>query len=130
MRLGIGSLIVIFVFTSLARADEAEDRSAAFFKKIGGRVYRAEGKPGKPVISMDLVFAKFIDSDLRQLAGLQNLTTLDLNNTKVGDGALREVAALKQLEELSLCGTKVTPAGLKALAPLKKLKTISFNAIV
>src|SRR5438309_2205137 len=102
MRGGIGSLMVLVAFVSVAGADEAEDRSAAYVKKIGGRLYRAEGKPGKPVVAVDLVFAKFADAGLNQLAGLQHLEKLDLNNTGVGDAALLEVAALTQLQELTL----------------------------
>jgi len=127
MRRGLCSLIVLFGFLSLARADEAEERSAAYVKSIGGRVFRAQGKPNGPVVSVDFIWAKMNLLNLKEIAGLQQLKKLDLTNTGVSDAALADVAALKNLEELQLVNTKVTAAGLKPLASLKQLRVVSLH---
>jgi internalin A len=112
---------------TVARVDEAEDRSVAFVKKLGGRVYRADYKPGRPVIGVDLVQSKITDAGLGQLAGLRELTKLQLHNTSIGDTGLQELAVFKQLQELTLDGTKISPAGLRALAGLNQLSWLGLG---
>lgn len=59
---------------SLLRADEAEDKSASFVVKIGGKVIRNEKQLGKPVVLVSLP-GEVTDSDLKGLGGLNNLST-------------------------------------------------------
>ena len=47
---------------------------------------------------------------------------LDLNSSRVTDAQLKELAALKNLQSLNLFCTNVTDAGLKELAGLKRLQ--------
>ncbi len=55
------------------------------------------------------------DAGLKELAGLKNLTALDLHTTEVTDAGLKELAGLTTLTMLNLDRTKVTDAGLKEL---------------
>jgi hypothetical protein len=89
MGRGFCLFLVLFASVTLTRADEAEDRSAAYVKKIGGRIIRAEAKPGKPVIEVDLTYAKFTEAGLKELAGFAQLKKLYLFNTNVGDAGLQ-----------------------------------------
>ncbi|QVL33929.1 hypothetical protein KIH39_08485 [Telmatocola sphagniphila] len=63
---------------SLLRADEAEDKSASFVVKIGGKVIRNEKQLGKPVVLVSLP-GEVTDSDLKGLGGLNNLSALGLS---------------------------------------------------
>ena len=69
---------------------------------------------------------QFTDAGLKALAGLKNLTALDLSSTAVTAKGLRELVGLTNLTTLSL-GGKVTAQGLKELAPLKKLTTLTLE---
>src|SRR5207247_4167270 len=63
------------------------------------------------------------DAGLKELADLQQLTTLDLQSSPVTDAGLKELADLKQLTTLYVYGTKVTGEGARELqAALPKLK--------
>ena len=55
------------------------------------------------------------DADLKGLACLKNLATLDLGDTEVTDARLKQLAVLKKLTSLTLICTKVTDAGVKEL---------------
>src|SRR4051794_11983292 len=90
------------------RADDAEDKAAAFAKKLGGLVTRDENAPGQPVVRVNLSSSKVTNEGLKELAALRNLTTLDLSNTKITDEGLKELVPLKNLTVLSLYLTKVT----------------------
>jgi hypothetical protein len=50
------------------------------------------------------------------LAGLQNLTLLDLINTEITAAAVGEIVAMKSLQEAYLRATRVTAAGIWAPA--------------
>jgi internalin A len=39
-------------------ADDAEDKAVALVNKLGGRAARDDARPGKPVVSVELAFAK------------------------------------------------------------------------
>ncbi len=65
------------------------------------------------------------DEGLKELANLNNLTTLFLWEDRVTDAGLKELAPLKNLNSLFLLCKNVTDAELKALAPLKNLTTLS-----
>ena len=107
---------VILCSSAPVRADDAEDKAVAFVEKLGGKVTRDEKAPGKPVVTVFLSGSKKVtDADLKELAALKNLTTLDLIGTEVTDAGLKELATLKNLTTLNLGFTKVTDAGLKEL---------------
>ena len=76
-----------------------------------------------PEFPFGLSLQSVTDVELKDLAELTQLQSLDLGGTEVSDVGLRELAELKQLQTLNLRGTKVTSddAGLKDLAGLKQL---------
>ena len=55
------------------------------------------------------------DAGLRQLEGLPNLTSLDLQNTQVTDQGLVVLKTMPKLAQVYLHGSKVTPEGEQAL---------------
>ena len=65
-------------------------------------------------------------ADLKPLAGLKNLQSLELSHTEVTGTGLKELAGLKNLQSLHLGQTKVTDAGLKELARLKSCNTWNY----
>jgi internalin A len=97
-------------------ADKSIASSSAFVQD--------ENKPGHPVVSAYLSGTKVTDADMKDLADLKQLQTLDLRNTSVTDTGLKDLAALTQLRELYLIGTNVTNAGLKEVATLKQLQKL------
>ena len=100
-------------------ADEAEDQAVKAVEKLGGMVIRDDKDPERPVIEVKLYDAKVTDADLKELAALKALRTLDLCVSKVTDANLKELATLKGLQELDLDGTLVTDAGLKELEAIQ-----------
>ena len=58
---------------------------------------------------------KVTDAGLKELAGLNNLQTLELAFTGVSDAGLKHLAGLKSLQSLNLRKTPVTDAGVKEL---------------
>ena len=64
------------------------------------------------------------DQDLRHLAILPRLKSLNLSDSDITDEGLAELASLDSLEELAIGHDMVTPAGLRSLLALKRLKTL------
>src|SRR4051794_16013180 len=91
----------------LSAPDPIEDRVAAFMEERGGTVTRGR-RPGKPVVVVDLGHKNVTDADLRELAPLKGLETLNLDFTQVTDAGMKELAGLKSLHTLSLDSTQVT----------------------
>lgn len=69
------------------------------------------------------------DADLKYLASLNGLRTLDLTDAEnITDAGLPWLAVLKDLEYISLSGTGgVTDEGLRTLASLPKLRSLHLN---
>jgi Leucine-rich repeat (LRR) protein len=65
------------------------------------------------------------DKDLSHLSGLTSLTILDLEETATSDEGLAHLAGLKQLGYLGLNGTRVKGPGLRHLAGMKELCALS-----
>jgi hypothetical protein len=78
-------------------------------------------------VPFDLGFYSISDAELKNLAGLKNLSGLYLAETQVTDLGLKELAGLKNLSTLVLMRTKVTDKGLKELAGLENLTTLVLN---
>jgi Leucine-rich repeat (LRR) protein len=55
------------------------------------------------------------DAGLRQLEGLPNLTSLDLQNTQVTDDGLVVLTTMPKLVQLYIHGSRITPAGAETL---------------
>jgi hypothetical protein len=87
-------------------------------KRLGGTVRVDEKRPGKPVVAASFP-GTATDADLKVLAGLKDLQTLDLTFSQVTDAGMKELTGLKGLKELHLYVTEVGDAGLKDVAALK-----------
>jgi RNA polymerase sigma factor (sigma-70 family) len=58
---------------------------------------------------------------------LRDIVEFNLSDTRVTDAGLKELAGLENLTSLALGGSKITPAGLKELVRFKKLTTLYLN---
>ena len=77
--------------------------------------------------TLDLTGAQVTDAGLKELVPLKGLQTLNLSFTQTTDASLKDLAEHKGLRELGLAGTPVTDAGLKNLAELKGLKKLNLS---
>ena len=67
--------------------------------------------------------------DLRHIAGLTKLRSLDLTGTEmVGDAEMRYLRPMSELRSLTLYGARVTDAGLENIAGLTKLRSLDIQA--
>lgn len=98
--------------------------ATAYAERLGGKVVRDNKLPGKPVVELDFSNRPITDADIKGIAALKSLTTLNLLNTNVTDKGLQELAAFKNLTTLRLGFTRVTDEGLKDLAELQNLTTL------
>ncbi|HVX14886.1 MAG TPA: hypothetical protein VHC22_27095 [Pirellulales bacterium] len=55
------------------------------------------------------------DAGLRQLEGLPNLTSLDLQNTQIGDEGLATLKTMPKLAQVYIHGSRITAEGAAAL---------------
>lgn len=110
------------------RADDAAERAARFYQRIGARVVRDEGVAGRPVVELDLSYARATDDDLEHLSGLPHLQVLNLSYSTVTGTGLRHAAGLKHLRDLDLSHTKLRDADLKPLAGVLELRRLHLGA--
>ncbi|MEE2813204.1 MAG: hypothetical protein VX945_01765 [Verrucomicrobiota bacterium] len=61
---------------------------------------------------------------LKEVAKLQNLKNLFLDNTRITDDGLKELTKLQKLEDLSLLATEITDDGLKDMVKMQQLKSL------
>jgi len=103
------------------------DRAVSFVELLGGKVFRDDNSPGKPVTRIDLAGTQVTDAGLQKLASLTNLGMPVLSSTQVTDAGLKELAPLTKLGRLDLTEVQVTDAGLKELASLTNLKLLDLR---
>jgi Leucine-rich repeat (LRR) protein len=122
------------------KSSDADRRAAEWALSAGGKVTLRVAGRGREVGKLTdlpkgdfqlvgvLLFnqAKVGDADLAHLAGLTNLTHLDLQNTSVGDSGLAILKGLKGLTWVGLNRTAITDAG---LVNLKGLTNLTFVAV-
>ncbi len=65
--------------------------------------------------------------ELRELALLAGLQSINLHHSHVTDAELKDLASLEQLEVLDLSDNHVTNAGLKDLAALKRMRVLNLS---
>jgi Leucine-rich repeat (LRR) protein len=114
------------------RAIVSEDEAVAALEKLGGKIVRDDRADGKPVISVKLDGSRAGDADLRNVAVLKQLRSLDLAGTgptrmRISDQGLKELAGLERLTWLRIGGPKITDAGLAALARLRELEFLDLS---
>ena len=76
------------------------------------------------VLWLTLADTAITDAAFPVIAGMTNVTRLDVSRTAATDRALQALAPLAQLEVLNLYGTKVTDAGLASLPALPRLRRV------
>jgi internalin A len=108
-------VVVGLVLALQARARADEEAAIKAIEKLGGKVYRDEKQPGKPVTRVALNGTEFTDAGIKDLKELKELRELRLIGTQVTDAGLKELKELKELRELRLNFTKVTVAGVADL---------------
>ncbi|WP_316753098.1 c-type cytochrome domain-containing protein [Pedobacter gandavensis] len=79
----------------------------------------------KQIVSLDLKGLPVADSELKTIAGFENLNTLNLNFTRVTGAGLKELQSMKNLNSLSLSGTKLTYQSVKPMMAMKSLKKLT-----
>jgi internalin A len=119
-------------------ADDTEDRAAKAIEdeavraleNRGYKVVRDENDPAKPVIEVSLSNGgSDADENLRKVATLKGLQTLDLSVSGVTNAGLKELAPLQRLKTLKIGdgGHRVSDAGMKDVAALKGLENLDLH---
>jgi imidazolonepropionase-like amidohydrolase len=105
-----------------ASFEQSERQKAiAAIEALGGKIqYNAE----KAAVKVDLNNAKISNEDLKNLAPLAELETLDLRITPVGDEGMAHLRNLKKLKFLNLFRTNLSEKGLAELRDLTQLETL------
>ena len=116
------SLAPVLCWAAEPKTDEV--KAIAEIEKLGGRVTRDEGSPGKPVIDVDLGNSQVTDAGLVHLKGLPQLQSLCLYGTQVTDAGLVHLKGLTRLQSLNLATPQVTDAGLVHLEGLTQLQSL------
>ncbi len=150
-----GAYLLLLVFTTGSRGDDAEDRqleAIARIKSLGGEVEIDASAPEAPTMSVRLWRARGDDA-LVHLRDLPGITELYLDNPRVTDAGLANVRELVQLKTLVLSGfhdttlprgfdfrvlatiggnprlvaARITNAGLENLAALTELRELRLS---
>jgi hypothetical protein len=114
--------LAVFLATapSHAAAEAPTAEQSAALKKLGARLTFDEQQR---LVGVNLSERRVADADLVHLAGLADVTELDLTRTGVTSVGLAHLKDLKSLKVLYLTDTKVDDAG---IAQLKTLNTLEF----
>ena len=79
------------------------------------------------VTELKFTFTKISDASLKEVAKLNQLKILWLDNNQITDTGLKELSKLQQLTHLGLAGTYVTDEGIQHLHNLKNLTSITLG---
>src|ERR1700676_1994934 len=96
-----------------------EPQTLKKIRKAGGKV-SFEGKDRQ--IRIDLSGIALMDSHIRALATLRNLTVLNLSRTRLTNRRLFMLRDLKSLRRLDLSSNPITSQGLKYISGMRKLR--------
>src|SRR5262245_13642449 len=157
LQFGIGTLLLVTAAISLWLAvyfsgPKRAERAARSLQQSGADVlydYQRTGdasysmrveEPGPPVARKLLGEGLFQEADsvrlggrawtadeLRPLAQLTSVRSVDLSNSALGDGHLVHLAGLRQLARLGLSNNRITDEGLSHLAGLTQLEIVSLS---
>ncbi len=98
--------------------------AAVALRRLGGEL---EVGVGEKVISVELDGKAVHDADLKHLALLPDLKSLNLSNTPITDAGVAHLMGLKKLKFLYLFGTKVTDSGVVSIAALPRLEVLCLD---
>lgn len=70
---------------------------------------------------------KLDDAGMTHLAGLKNLSTIELSGLPISDEGLKHLAGLPVVQKLYLDGTKITDAGLRHLKDLVHIEALALH---
>ena len=130
-----GTLLLLLLPCMVAGADDAQIQAVKRIQKFGGKVTREKIIFGEyeieTVTAVDFSYNDQItDSNLKDVALLDNVRVLNLNCSPVTDKGLEHLTALKYLQTLRLGCEKVTDTGfleLGALGALTHLQRLSLD---
>jgi internalin A len=105
----------------------AEEKAVVEWIETVGAAYNGGNTLGSVSI-VRLYGPGVTDENLKKLAGLAGLWTLELVDCPVTDAGLKELAPLRKLHILNLTKTKVTGSGLKYLQYLRSVSLIASPA--
>jgi hypothetical protein len=91
---------------------------------IGPGFRRDESLPGKPIAYVALGGPSVTDRELRLVASLKHLATLDLDRTMITDEGLRELISAQELTSFSIEENNLNGTGYGYLGKLPKLKRV------
>jgi len=107
-------------------ADDAEDAAAKTLKRLGASFTTSDAGGARTVVGVDLAGVAVVDADLKNVAALPALRSLDISVCiAVTDAGMKHLAGLKHLETLSVAYTGVTDAGVRRLTGFTELRTLS-----
>jgi hypothetical protein len=111
---------------------DAGDAIPALWYRGSGRELTNDDLKDLPPVNVPFALnlagrSKVTDDGLEHLAGLTNLTWLDLGSSQVGGEGLKYLANLKHLATLRLAHTRVTDAGTMQLGKFKNLTSLSLD---
>ena len=120
---------------------QKQEAAIAAIKKLGGYAEFSEEKPSRPdwlrtllgdkspgeVVKVGFTGSPATDADLSHIAGLTELTFLNLEDSPITDAGLIHLKNLTKLKLLILDGTQVTDAGVVHLADLAELEQLKLN---
>jgi internalin A len=111
--------VTLATFSQSARAGEQEEAIIKQIPTLGGSAEIS--------VSVDLSNTKVKDEDLKCLAGLNTLRSLNLDQTAITDAGLANLKSLPKLQELHLRGTRITDAGLACLGNMTQLEVLDLT---
>lgn len=119
------SVVLILCITASATAADKTSADVSWMESTGGSVIRdATGR----ITGVDLRSSWVTDTDLRKLAQLPDLATLDLSLTRITDQGMQELKNATSIVELNLRFAEyVTDEGLAAIKGWKKLKRLDVH---
>ncbi len=138
--------LLLLVTTVLGCAPSSQQAGKSAIEQLGGKTRSDNGQvvmidlrksratdndlavvPQFPAVDRLSLPPSITDAGLRQLEGLPNLTSLDMQNTQVGDEGLAILKTMPKLAQVYIHGSRVTAEGAAALqAELPKLTIEKF----
>lgn len=134
--LGAGIVLAVACGATVA-ADPTPADAIALIEKLKGKTLP---RKSDKVTAVDLGHKKVTDNDLKVIAALSTIRTLNLGGdatkdktgkmiykSSITDEGIKNIAKMTQLQKLELDGANITDAGLKHLSGMKNLTNLTLN---